>query len=143
MDNRNERLRSFYIWFKGSRLYHGTIILIIFICTFLFPIYGDTINPIFTNDIIVYIGMPILALMLMFIVFALYVNPILYIGILLYSAIINFWVLTGMIMGSITDRDMKNTIIFASALAVFLAINVFIGFYTYKYKREVYMVNRN
>ncbi len=127
-----QKMETFYKWFKQSKLYYLTIFLVIFLGILFIPT-GRFIADMFDGG--PFIAGPYITLILMFIVFTLYTNIYLYlfsIALFIFSSLVSF---VGIAMGSIKGSEV---LIFFLPIAIFLIINVYIATFTYKYKKRMY-----
>ena len=124
-----KRIKEFYYCFKNSSLNSIVASLVVLLGILFFPT-GRIIFSMFKGG--PFVTGPYISLVLMLLIFALYTNFFLYLFVIVLfisSAILSF---IGIAMGSTGGNDV---FIFFIPIIVFLAINIFIAFYTYKYKK--------
>lgn len=127
-DKIERKLKTFYTWFGKSRLYYGIMVLIIFAGVLFYPA-----SPAFSLfNYGHFIAGPIIALMLMLVVFILYRNIFLYLAVILYTVVSILLTFIGAAMGVRTWWDL---IAFFLPIIIVIIINICIAIWTYKYKK--------
>lgn len=140
-----QKLKSFYKWFKKSKLYYGIIVLVILVNILILPVYGfksdfePIMNPIIMSapDLLIFAS-PYISLVLMLIAFALYKNKILYIATILLTILNTIVPYVAVIMGSVTDKEIGRIPVILLSWVVFFIIDICIAVYTYKFKKGIY-----
>lgn len=122
------RLEKFYEKFAGSRISILVAILVVLLSLVFFPT-GSFIADVFATGPI--IAGPYIMLALMLIVFALYFNFFLYVyimGMFILSILVS---IIGIGIGRVHGTGV---LMFFVPILIFLFFNMFVGFFTYKYK---------